>query len=200
MTSTHTPRFLFHAAPLGARELAAHEVPQLQALFDANPGYFHAVNGRPPHADEAQQEFDERPPEHLTFTRHWFLGLFEGETLQGVAVVVQDLGASGVWHIALYLLADSLHGSGAASRTCDALEDWMRSLGAEWVRLNVVVGNTRAERFWQKRGYQPLRRRDNVDTGGRINSVQLQAKPLTGGTLSDYLRRMPRDQPDSALP
>lgn len=203
-------RALFRSARLAARELGAHEVPRLQALFDANPGYFQAVNGRPPNPDEAQVEFDERPPPHLPCTRRWFLGLFagrgeeqgetEGDALQGVAVVVQDLGVPGVWHIALFLLADALHGSGTAADTYRAMEAWISQGGAQWLRLGVVAGNARAERFWQARGFGEVRRREGVDTGGRVNDVRVLVKPLAGGTLADYLDRVPRDRPDSMLP
>jgi GNAT superfamily N-acetyltransferase len=194
------PDALFRTARLAARELAPHEVPLLQALFDANPAYFQAVNGRPPNPDEAQVEFDERPPPHLPFTRRWFLGLFEGDALQGVAVVVQDLGVPGVWHVALFLLASALHGSGTAADTWHAMEAWMRKGGAQWLRLGVVAGNARAERFWQARGFAEVRRREGVDTGGRINDVRVLVKPLDGGALADYLDRVPRDRPDSTLP
>jgi GNAT superfamily N-acetyltransferase len=200
--------WLFRSARLAARELAAHEVPCLQALFDANPLYFQAVNGRPPTSDEAQQEFDEQPPPHLPFTRRWCLGLFgpqgqadgEGEALQGVAVIVQDLCGPGVWHIALYLVATALHGSGTAGATYRAMEAWMRHGGARWLRLGVVAGNARAERFWQAQGFAEVRRREGIDTGGRVNDLRVLAKPLNGGTLADYLALVPRDRPGSALP
>jgi hypothetical protein len=200
--------WLFRSAHLAARELAAHEVPRLQALFDANPLYFQAVNGRLPTPDEAQQEFDELPPPHLPFTRRWCLGLYgfereedgAGQPLQGVAVVVQDLCAPGVWHVALYLVATALHGSGAASDTYRGMEAWMRRGGACWLRLGVVAGNARAERFWQTQGFAEVRRREGIDTGGRVNDLRVLAKPLGSGTLADYLALMPRDRPGSALP
>jgi len=215
---------LFSAGRLAARALVPREVPLLQALFDANPLYFQAVNGRAPHADEAQQEFDELPPPHLPFTQRWFLGLFErgddadaghaprGGALQGVAVALQDFCAPGVWHLSLYLLATALHGSGVAAGTYHAWEAWMANRGARWLRLGVVAGNTRAERFWQAQGYTEVRRRDGIDTGGRINSVRVLAKPLADGRLDDqaadrvadhiagYLALVPRDHPDSTLP
>lgn len=196
---------LFSGGRLAARELAAHEVPLLQALFDANPLYFQAVNGRAANADEAQVEFDEQPPPHLCLpgrTRRWFMGLFGADraTLEGVAVVVQDLCAPGVWHVALYLLATTLHGRGAASDTYRALEAWMRHGGAHWLRLGVVAGNARAERFWENQGFIEVRRRHGVDTGGRINDLRVLAKPLAGGTLAEYLALVPRDRPDSTLP
>jgi GNAT superfamily N-acetyltransferase len=192
---------LFSSPDLRARELRAHEVPLLQALFDANPTYFQLVNGRPAEADEAQREFDEDPPPHLIWTRRWFLGLFEPDgSLAGVAIVVSDLCAPRVWHLALYLLATRHHGAGVAQRTYDALQAWVRDQGAQWLRLGVVLANGRARRFWQRQGFIDLRLRLGVDTGGRVNDIVTCCKPLAGGSIDDYLTLVPRDAPGSTLP
>lgn len=192
---------LFAAAGLQARELRPDEVPQLQAFFEANPEYFQTVNGRPPHADEAQVEFDERPPAHLGHSRNWCLGLFDADGhVAGVAVVVADLCAPRVWHLALYIVATALHGQGVAQPLFEALQAWVRSSGADWLRLGVVRGNGRAERFWRRNGFTDVREHPAVDTGGRVNAVRMMVKPLAGGSLEQYLALVPRDRPGSALP
>lgn len=192
---------LFHTETLHARELAAAEVPALQALFDANPLYFQSVNGRPANPDEARMEFDERPPTHLPFTRHRVLGVFDGSpSLVGVICVLSDFCATGVWHVSLFLLATHLHGRQQAAPLYAAMEAWMREAGARWVRLGVVAGNVRAERFWARQGFHDVRLRTGVDTGGRINDLRVQVKALGAGTLAAYLACVPGDQPASELP
>jgi GNAT superfamily N-acetyltransferase len=192
---------LFASARFAARELVEADVPGLQALFDANPGYFVTVNGRQPGPDAARIEFDDRPPPHLPWTRRWFLGLFDGAgAMVGVADVVSDLSAPGVWHLALFLVATPLHGTGAAQELYAALEGWIAGSGACWLRLGVVRGNARAERFWEGRGFRETRVRRGVDTGGRVNDVRVMVKALAGGTLADYRDRVARDRPDSPLP
>jgi GNAT superfamily N-acetyltransferase len=192
---------LFAAQGFQARELARADVPRLQALFDASPEYSLAVNGRLPRADEAQAEFDELPPAHLGFTRRWVAGVFDnGDRLIGVAVVVADLAARGVWHVALFFVASALHGQGIGSRIWAALEDWARGAGAQWLRLGVVEGNAPAERFWAKHGFAEVRVRHGVDTGGLINTVRVMVKPLGPAGLAAYLEHVPRDRPDSTLP
>lgn len=192
---------VFESRDLRAQELEAHDVPLLQALFDANPGYFKSVNGREAHADEAQREFDEEPPPHLSWSRRWFLGLFEPDgSLAGVTIVVSDLCAPRVWHVALFLLATRLHGNGAAQSTFDALQAWVQDQGAQWLRLGVVVANARARRFWQRQGFQDLRLRQGMDTGGAVNDIVTCCKPLAGGSIDAYLALVPRDAPGSTLP
>jgi hypothetical protein len=78
-----------------------------------------------------------------------------------------------------------------------ALEAWMAGEGAQWSRLGVVVGNARAERFWQREGYRDVRRREGVQIGDRVNDLRVMAKPLAGGTLAQYLELVARDRPGS---
>ncbi len=191
---------LFAARGLHARELSAADVPAMQSFYVANPEYLLAINGRGPAPDEAQREYDDLPPAHLPHGRRWRLGLFDDSgSLQGLAFVLSDFVAAGVWHIGLYIVATRLHGSGVAGAMYDALEAWMRDAGARWLRLGVVAGNARAEAFWRRCGYVEVRQRHGVDTGGRINSLRVLVKPLAGGSLSEYLALVERDRPDSTL-
>jgi len=183
------------------RELTSSEIPRVQGLFEANPEYFLAVHGRPPEQHEAQAEFDDDPPPHIPFSRRWFTGLFDREhELIGVAGIVSDLGAAHVWHIALYLIATPLHGQGAAGEIYAALEAWMQQSGARWLRLGVVQGHTRAERFWARRGFREVRLRPGAEVKGCATQIRVLVKPLTDDPLAEYLTLMPRDHPDSTLP
>ena len=67
--------------------------------------------------------------------------------------------------------------------------------GARWVRLGVVVGNHRAERFWERQGFTEVRRRDGLTMGQRVNELRVMVKPLDGGQIADYLAMVPRDRP-----
>ncbi len=192
---------LFVTPGFYARELDTADLPALQALFDANPEYFLAVCGRRAGPDEARAEFEQMPPAEVSWSRRWFAGLYtRARVLQGLAVVASDLPAAGVWHVALFLLATPLHGTGAAQEVYGALEAWARDAGARWLRLGVVQGHARAERFWEGRGFREVRQRPDTDTGGRLNTVRVLVKPLAGGELGDYLSLAPRDRPDSAQP
>lgn len=201
---------VFAGGGLEARELAREELPALQAFFDANPRYFVTVTGAPAPADAAVTTFEARPPPHLAFTRHPCLGLFgaDGAGLQGVVFVACDFCLPGVWHLSLFMVDERHHGRGVAAAVHASFEAWARAGGAHAVRLSVVLGNERAERFWQRLGYVELRRRERVDTGGRLNTVRVMLKPLLAAgaaagevtqAIEAYLQRVPRDQPGSTL-
>lgn len=196
---------LFAGGGLEARELQREQIPLLQAFYEANPEYFLVINGVPPPADLAASEFDEVPPPHLSFDRQWNVGLFDeaggvAAGLCGVAMVITQLCVPGVWHLGLFAIATRLRGTGVAAGAYGALEGWVRQGGARHLRLGVVRGNAPAERFWARQGYQELRVREGVDTGGRLNTVRVLLKPLADEGVEAYLQAVPRDRPGSPLP
>ena len=171
---------LFEIGPYRATELTTDDIPALQSFFVANPEYFIAVTGAPPPANEADEEFHDRVPSDMSYTRIFRIGFFDDSgKMIGMASVVSDLIAMNVWHIGLFVIATDMHGQGSAKKIHDALEAWMQERGATWIRLGVVEGNARAERFWEKRGFTETRKRHGVEMGAKLNTLRVMVKPAT---------------------
>ena len=102
---------------------------------------------------------------------------------------------AGAIHIGLFVVATELHGSGLAASIFHGIEAWAKAHGARWLRLGVVVGNQRAERFWVRQGFAQVRVREGVEMGERSNSVRVMVKPLAEQDLRYYLKLVPRDDP-----
>ena len=188
---------IFGIGALRAVELDSEDIPPLQQFFEANPAYFVAVSGELPRPDEADKEFHQEVPAGWPFNRKWLIGFIdEAGAMIGMAVVVSDLLVEGVWHIGLFVVSTALHGSGTAQAIHEQLESWMRGQGANWIRLGVVEGNVRAERFWEKVGYRDVRKRGGVEMGMRVNTMRVMVKPLAGGTLHEYFELVARDRPE----
>ena len=179
-------------------ELTVDDGNRLQRFFEENPEYFLAVNGTPPPPGIGREEIEELPPPGMPYSRKYSLGFEDGSgDLRAIAMVVSDLLAPRVWHIGLLIVATRLRGTGLAQSLLAELEAWMRGEGAEWIRLGVVIGNARAERFWKRAGYVETRVRHGVDTGGRLNDIRAMVKPLCDGTIDQYLSLVARDRPES---
>lgn len=192
------PEILFTGDGWRAGELSQADVPRLQAFFDANPEYFLAIGDEGPRPTTAQEEFDSVPPTEFPYRQRWMLAWTGDDgAMVGMADVVADLFAERVWHIGLFVVATALHGHGAARLMYRQLEQWICAGGAQWLRLGVVLGNGRAERFWTRHGYIELRRRHDIPMGRRSNTVRVLMKPLGGGNVADYLALVGRDRPDA---
>ncbi|WP_017530510.1 GNAT family N-acetyltransferase [Pseudomonas fluorescens] len=177
-------------------ELTAGDAAELQHFFEQAPAYFIAVNGEPATPTEAHDELQGQLPAGWHCSRMYWLGYRDADNrLVAVVNIAADLLAQGVWHIGLLLVESRRHGTGLAQRLHADLERWAAKSGAQWLRLTVVVGNTRAERFWPRLGYVPVRMRDGVRMGRQVNKVSIQVKALAGGKVEDYLALVERDRP-----
>ena len=155
------------------------------------------MNGESPRADEAEREFRDVPPAGMAYREMRTLGFFADAdgALVAMAIVVGDFIAEHVWHIGLFIVATALHGSGAAHAMYRQLEEWMVERGAHWIRLGVVVGNARSERFWERSGYLQVRERGPLEMGRRTHMLRVMVKPLDGRTIALYLALVARDRP-----
>jgi GNAT superfamily N-acetyltransferase len=171
------------------------EEPLLQHFFEANPQYFLAVNGEPAGPNEAHEEIHGELPSGWGFTKKWLIGYVDAQNeLIAMANIISDLLSPGVWHIGLFVVATSRHGSGDAQTIYRGLETWAKENGAHWLRLGVVQGNARAEHFWDSLGYIQTRTRDGVEMGKLTNTIRVMVKPLAGGSLEQYLSLIERDR------
>jgi GNAT superfamily N-acetyltransferase len=177
-------------------ELTPERAPLLQTFFQANPAYYLATSGEPAAPGEALEEITSQVPAHMPFTKKWIFG-YAGEdgALIAMANVITDLLARSVHHIGTFIVATERHGSGQAQILYRGLEQWAKGHGAAWLRLGVVQGNARAERFWTSQGYLPVRERPGIEMGSRVVTVRNMVKPLVDGTLEEYFSLVPRDRP-----
>lgn len=182
---------------LRVAKLDPNSVALLQRFFDANPEYFLCTTGRVACPTDAYDELHDPLPDGWAFSAVNHLGYVSprGE-LTAMANVVSDLFATGIWHISTFIVETTRHGSGDAHAIYRGLERWAVANGAAFVRLGVVLGNSRAERFWERQGYLQTRLRHGVELGGRINTLRVMCKPIAGGTLQQYLQVVERDRPD----
>jgi len=178
----------FRAGPVRAIDAREQDLPRLQSFFEANPEYSLIVEHAPPGPEAARALWEARPPDDWPFARkHVMLFVDDMGDVVGVADVIVDLFVPGVWHLGLFIVSTWLHGTGTARAIYDKLEAWMAAEGARWARLGVVIGNARAERFWEKLGYVDVYRRTSARMGRRDNIVRTMVKPLAGGGLAEYL-------------
>ena len=191
-------RALFAAEGFRAVEMFVFDVPRLQAFLDANPEYSIALSGAPPRPGEAREDFEARPPAGWPCQRKWMILFADaGGEVVGMADVLAGLFVPAVWHVGLFITATALHGSGRPRAMYEALEGWMRSRGARWVRLGVVESNVRGERFWRSRGFTQVRTRPDFEVGGRRHLLRVMARPLAAADWDWYRRNVPRDDPSS---
>jgi RimJ/RimL family protein N-acetyltransferase len=198
--SFETHRTLFNVGGIRAVELQHADVPQLQRFFEANPGYFVSVSGEPPGKDEAQEELLSEIPTDWPFTKKWAIGFVDATgSLTAMATVISDMLAPGVWNVGFFILETREHGQGVAQGLYEGLQTWTCGLGAQWLRLGVVAGNARAERFWERVGFIEVRRRNDVPMKSAVVTMRVMVKAVGSMGLAEYLARVGRDRSDATV-
>jgi GNAT superfamily N-acetyltransferase len=193
-----SPVPFFSARGLHAVEIGVDELPLLQRFLELNPEYFISVNGELAGPNEPHEEVCGPLPAGWPFTKKWVVGIVsEYGSMVAMLSVVSDLLAKGVWHIGLFIVASELWGTGTAQSLLRQLESWAVEGGGKWLRLGVVEGNARAKRFWERVGFVDVRKRAGLSMGRKANTVRVMAKPLTGGSVSEYLALVERDNPQA---
>lgn len=174
------------------------DLPRLQQFFDDNPDYFRNAYGAEPQPGLAASEMDDAPPPELPFEQRWVVGLFSNAgDLCGMATLWRNFIAEQVWLISLFMIARDQYGSGLAQNFYLHLERWMLNREARWIRLGVIEGSTRAERFWAQHGYTEVRRRIDTSHCPASQNIRVLVKSLKNNPLNEYLKLIVRDQPES---
>jgi len=178
-------------------ELTLDHEPLLQRFFEANPAYFLAVQGEPAMPNEAREEIAGELPADLIYSRKWVVGYVgaDGE-LVAMANLLSDIFVPSVWNLSTFIVGTSRHGTGEAQGLYQSLENWAARNGAHWLRLGVVKGYERAERFWLSRGFMQTRERSGYQIGRQVHVIRVMCKPLAGGTVAEYLSLVTRDRPE----
>jgi GNAT superfamily N-acetyltransferase len=177
--------------------LDASDAPALQNFFDRNPEYFILCNGRAAQQEEALQEIQSQPPPEMSYTDKWVFAVTDAEDrIVAIAILLSNFIAKGVWLVSLFMVDKTLHGSGFAQRFYQHLENWLREQGAEWIRLGVLKGNLKAEKFWLKREYVQVRERHGVASGSRVNTLRVMVKSICNASIEQYLLKVKRDRPE----
>jgi hypothetical protein len=114
-----------------------------------------------------------------------------------MANLLSDVFLPSVWNLSTFIVSTSRHGTGEAQALYRSLENWTTRNGARWLRLGVVKGYVRAERFWLSRGFVQTRERAGYQIGKQVNVIRVMCKPVAGGTVAEYLSLVTRDRPES---
>jgi GNAT superfamily N-acetyltransferase len=147
-------------ADLGTLELRILETEDgsdLQALCERCHDYFELVTGRPVGDAAAQSLFSGLPP-GKTYNDKFLLGLFCDSALVGVIDLIRAWRTETSWTLGLLMLDPDIRGRGVGKAVVRTLEAWIRSQGANVMRIGVVERNTRAISFWKRLGYIEIAR------------------------------------------
>ncbi len=153
-----------HAVAVARLFLQSNDFVRLTEGTDAGPpqvaGFFKGV---PPGADIAQSVK---------------VGLFEAETLLGIADMAFGYPEPGDGYIGLMLFAPEARGKGLGRALLALLEEEARARHAERLFVGVIQANAPARAFWLREGFLPVKTLGPLKVGAQTHMVDRMVKTL----------------------
>lgn len=144
------------------------DADDLFELYRATPGYFQAVKGRGPSAEDAIEALTSVPPGDGNFEKV-FGGYWLTDHLIGFSDIVFGYPDSVTAYLGLLLFREGMQFKGYGSWAHRELSEAATSKGCQRMRLSVIETNTRAAQFWFNKGYREVGiRRSESYTGDII--------------------------------
>ncbi len=155
MSAIRTGRLVLRPAGLG-------DVPALQAVLEAAPGYHELVNGCPAPPDAARDLLADAEAD--ADRRLLIAWPADGGLAAGVVDLQLHWPEPGAAHVRLLLLREALHGRGLGREVAAAVAGFLAGEGFRALRLSVTAGNDGAREFWERVGFPPVDRLEGGDT------------------------------------
>lgn len=140
------------------RILTQEDIPAVLELMRGNPQYYRYCGGDAvPTEQGIRRDMSITPPGTAPEDKY-YVGFFQNETLAAVMDLIDGYPDGATAFIGFFMLNMALQGTGEGSRIISHLCGVLGTLGCQAVRLGIDEGNPQSTHFWQKNGFQVIRR------------------------------------------
>ena len=150
---------------------------RVAALFLACADFVQMTEGVAPGPSQAAAFFKGVPPGG-DIAQSVKVGLFEGDTLLGIADMGFGYPNEGDAYIGLLLLSPNARGQGLGKAMLALLEEEARARGAEQMLAGVVEANAAARAFLMREGFLPVKRFGPIKLGAKAHMIHRMTKRL----------------------
>ncbi|MEK7919638.1 GNAT family N-acetyltransferase [Burkholderia contaminans] len=140
-------------------------------VFTEAPSYAQCVEGRLPTEADVDDFFDGKPAAKAAADKSVF-GLCVDQHMIGCADVIRAYPDDDCLWIGLLLLSEAHQRRGYGKAALGLLLDMGRKWGYRIAQLGVISTNLRAQAFWQREGFDEIRRTVNPRFSGDVIVMQ----------------------------
>jgi GNAT superfamily N-acetyltransferase len=157
------------ACPLTSE--SASDCANVLRVFMESPSYTELVEGRSPSTEDVDDFFFGKPAGKEAAYKSVF-GFFVGRDMIGCADVIRSYPSDDSIWIGLMLLSEAHQGRGHGKAALALLVEMARERGYSMAQLAVVSTNRRAYAFWQREGFEEIRRASSPRFTGDLIVMQ----------------------------
>jgi GNAT superfamily N-acetyltransferase len=139
---------------------SASDCANVLRVFIGAPSYTESVEGRAPSTEDVGDFFFGKPAAADAIDKSVF-GFYIGSDMIGCADVIRSYPTNDCIWIGLLLLSEAHQGQGYGQSSLGLLVEMAREWGYRRVQLAAVSSNPRALAFWQREGFEEIRRTIN---------------------------------------
>jgi ribosomal protein S18 acetylase RimI-like enzyme len=160
------------------KELQPENIASLQKFFEQCADYAMIVEGESVSPSAAQETFEDAPPGRSLSDKFVYGLLDRNGNIVGVLEGMRHYPDEMTWWIGLFMLAPDVRGQGLGQRLIKSFSDYARSEQAMSIMLGVVEENHAAYHFWQKLGFELVRKTEPRLFGRKTQVVYVMRRSV----------------------
>ena len=155
------------------------DTDSLQRLFEQCADYVMIVEGQEVPSSTAQEIFEDMPPGRSLDDKFVYGLLDRSENILGVLEGMRHYPDAATWWIGLFMLSPDVRGHGLGRRVVESFSDYVCQSHGTAIMLGVVEENQAAYDFWQRLGFEFVRKTEPRQFGKKTQSVYVMRRTVS---------------------
>jgi ribosomal protein S18 acetylase RimI-like enzyme len=179
-TNTESSSTVFDIGPEAytVRRLSLEDIGGIQRLYEKCLDYMLLVDGRAADPDAVVEEFQFVPPGNSSADKFVFGIANEQNDLVGLLDTLRGYPDERTWWIGELLFVPEIRSQGLGQLVVQGFIEYVQASGGQAIMLGVVYENMRAFRFWNRMGFELVRKTEPRQFGNKTHTVSVMRRTL----------------------
>jgi ribosomal protein S18 acetylase RimI-like enzyme len=155
------------------------DAESLQRLFEQCADYVMITEGQGVSPSAAHETFEDAPPGRSLDDKFVYGLLDRNENILGLLEGMRYYPDEATWWIGLFMLSPDVRGHGLGRKVVDGFSDYVHKNHGASIMLGVVEENQSAYDFWQRLGFEFVRKTEPRPFGRKTQSVYVMQRVLS---------------------
>lgn len=162
-------------------QLLPEDIPAIQILCEKCLDFMLLVDGRPAEPNEVEEDFLS-VPRGKSYDDKFVFGIMNQQfDMIGLLETFRWYPDEKTWWIGLLLFTPETRSQGIGQKVLRGFVEYVRQSGAQVIMLGVVEENTLAYKFWEKMGFEFVRKTEPRKFGNKTQTVSIMRRSISDG-------------------
>ena len=162
-------------------QLLFEDIMAIQVLCEKCLDFMLLVDGRPAEPKEVEKDFLSVPPGKSHEDKLVFGITNQQKDMIGLLETLRWYPDEKTWWIGLLLFTPEMRSQGIGQKVLFGFVEYARLGGAQEIMLGVVEENRLAYKFWEKMGFEFVRKTEPRKFGNKMQTVNIMRRSLSDG-------------------